>query len=46
MSYYNESSVGNKYFFEVEWGLPKKIYLDKFTFLFESSKTIEINGHK
>ncbi len=44
MSYHNESSVGNKYFFEVEWGLPKKIYLDKFYFGREFFNVVEIQG--
>lgn len=44
MSYHNESSIGNKYFFEIEWGLPKKIYLNKFYFGREFFNIVEING--
>ena len=44
MSYRNESSIGNKYFFEVEWGVPKKIYLDKFYFGRQFFNVVEIQG--
>ncbi len=46
MSSYNESTAGNKYYFEVEWGVPKKIYLDKFSFGDEFFYVMELNGQR
>lgn len=46
MSVYNESSFGNRYYFEIEWGVPKKIYLSRFSFGFKFYSQIEINGQK
>jgi hypothetical protein len=46
MSSFNESSVSIKYYFEVEWGVPKKIYLDKFSFGDEFFYVLELNGER
>ncbi len=43
MSQYNESSFGNRYYFEVEWGVAKRIYLDKFSFGDEFFNSFELN---
>lgn len=44
MGSYNESSIGNKYFFEILWGVPKKLYLEKF--YFKGRDVFELNGHR
>lgn len=44
MGFQNESSVGNKYYLEIDWGVPKRIYLSKFYFGSQASQVLDING--